>query len=596
MNSQIYIFSASNLLCNPNTNLFCKIYQPSFADFEIGKTSIQQGKSQFEWNECFQCHLIRGINFIFYIIQMKNEEQQILGKAKLNIFNLTFSQDIDLPIETNQNEGPKHKDKNIHPTLKIKIEQITDSKPIFLKNPSNRIPFNNVIYANLSFSPNYSPDFPYKSSLFDFACIPLDISFVAFDQYGNITHVVSNSDVDRSKKACHSKSTLCYCYDTFGPTIRLDLFETFFNKNGKTKTYSPFSNEYISHNSNTKLYSSFPSVRGVFVISVFDQSIPIEMYKWISIDFYISQEKHMRKTLDDVLICEPKLADVYFHSRMPVNLPRTGKVGSFTISSVAVFTADYENRNIEISPLLFSCPNYSIKIPTFSITEILPEIAQVSQVAQFTNGINKYERRVSCPLGCSASLGRALYINKFPNIMPKIRFCFSWKYLNNSLPKKRSLIDPQFEDYEENEFELELETSLFAIDDSFQVLKICSTNNKSICNGAFVHSGKRKSSLAEITADFKMIPSNVSYLCLAINSFKPLDDPIKRINFVIKVGETVLFMTTKKNITKQGFIFILMKKEINDWTIIPLLKQVKENTPTLTQKSVTNICHTLFHS
>ena len=266
------------------------------------------------------------------------------------------------------------------------------------------------------------------SSLFDFVCIPLDISFVAFDEFGNITQVVSNSDIDRSKKCCHSKNSLCYCYDTYGPTIRIDLFETFFNKNGNTKSYSPFSNEYLSHHSNTKIYSSFPSIRGVFFVSIFDQKLPIEMYKWISIDLYVSQEKHMKKTINNDIICDRKSSDVYLHSRMPLSLPGKGNVGSFTISSVAVFTADYENRNIEISPLNFSCPNYVIQIPTFSVTEILPEIAQITHVAQFGNKLSRYERRVSCPLGCSASLGRAFYINKFQSPIQKIHF-FLLKYM-----------------------------------------------------------------------------------------------------------------------------------------------------------------------
>ena len=125
MNCKILIISASNLLCHSNTSLFCKVYQSIFANFVIGETNVYLGKSTFEWNESFECHLIRGTDFTFDIIEINNEIQHIIGKAKLNIFNILFSQEINLPIEINESVNNSI---STRPTLKIKIDQLIKLK------------------------------------------------------------------------------------------------------------------------------------------------------------------------------------------------------------------------------------------------------------------------------------------------------------------------------------------------------------------------------------------------------------------------------------------------------------------------------------
>ena len=55
MNCKINISAATNISCQSELSLFCKVYQSLFANFEIGETSIRKGQTIFEWNENFEC-------------------------------------------------------------------------------------------------------------------------------------------------------------------------------------------------------------------------------------------------------------------------------------------------------------------------------------------------------------------------------------------------------------------------------------------------------------------------------------------------------------------------------------------------------------
>ena len=74
MNCKISILSVNNI--KTVKRLYCAIYQPLFANFKIGKTSIIESDSEFLWNETFNCHLIRGINFAVLILYKKIEKRK----------------------------------------------------------------------------------------------------------------------------------------------------------------------------------------------------------------------------------------------------------------------------------------------------------------------------------------------------------------------------------------------------------------------------------------------------------------------------------------------------------------------------------------
>lgn len=572
MNCKITILSVNNI--KTLKRLYCAIYQPLFANFKIGKTSIIESDSEFLWNETFNCHLVRGINFAVNIIEKNREEKKLLGRVEINCFNIQFSKNFDLPImpkSANSMTKSLTTDSSLIPYLTIRIDQILDSIPIRLKNPANKVPLNSTIYVTISFQPNFSPSFPCKQGLFDFIRIPLDISFVSYDIDGNITNICTNSICYSPKKCCHSGNSLCYSYDTFGPTLRIDLFRTFFSKSGfpVNKDHNPF------ERSANIFYSTKPSIRGILLVSLFDQTYSIDHFDWISLDIYLSQENHMKTTQNNIIMCEKEKAQVYFHSRIPLSIPKKGSLVPFTIGAVAALTSDSVS-NIEISPIYFSVPNKTLQIPTYSVTEILPEIAQV---AQFPIYSHQYERFVACPLGCCASLSRGLFINHFPQFVPKMRLRFSWAFKI------------------EDENTLEMDASVFAITKSFQVIKACTMNNKVIFDGGMIHNGFDKSDLEEININFQLIPANVSYLCITMTSLrKLLDQSIHKFVFAIAAESCNIYKVEKKKVNQQGIIVCILKRESNDWTIAPVLQQTSAKTPTLIQDMVVDLCKRIFSS
>ena len=538
MNCKIIVISASNIGPKEQTSSFCIIKQYAFEKFIIGITEVQNNNSNPVWNSEFNCHLIRGLAFDFKIIN-KNDKNLLIGHSNLTCFNCKFNEDIELPIhKIIKNDNEKS-------FLKIRIEQIHDYSIKRIKNPSNRIGINNIVYANLAFSPGFLPTFPIASNKYDFICFPLDISIISFDKYGKVSNISSYSEMLNPKCCCHSKSNLCYCSDTFGPTLRLDL---------------------------QNLFST--SVRAIIVVSIFNTSINIEQFQWIALDLYISQERHMKRTKKFDLLCNNESqANVFFFSRIPLKYSKgTTMIGVISLTSTQAYYND-NDQFVEIDPVYFSVPNHIFNIPTYSITEIVPELVQT---AKFPAVPGIYERRLSCCLGCTASLSRALFINQIQQLQ-HIDFLFSWKNVNNS----------------KLETEIEIEASSFSLDKSGNIIGVCSLNHQKIFDGALIHNGSSENGKTYIFCNFSKLPPEIEYLCFAATFIKSFDC-IKKIEMTMNIGNIILFKALKKKLTSHGIIFLYFKREKNDWVFAPILEQVKGKTPTLIQNNIVHSCKSLF--
>jgi len=373
MNFKVHVLGAKHLPFNSVTNTcnpYCGVFQNSLHKTQIGITNVMFQENSPIWNAQFEAHGIRGLTIKFEIYDMVDQQRSILlGRAEFDPFINEQGKICIVRVDPNYAEITLPE--GWKPSLEVMLERI-NTKVAISPLSQKPLPLNGVIYANLVMNPPYTTSNPIKHSG---AGCPLDIGFIAFSSLGQANTVCFNADTHLSKGVHHSSPDLTLCYDSYGPTIRIDVEKLIGGVN--------------------------PSVVGVFTVCSNDPSQLLSLYKWIAIDVYISEEKYSTSNL------LPQ-----FHSRFQPNVG-TGSIA--TAMSLAITP-----QGIVLTPLQWFAPNLNMQFAPLNPLEVLPELAVLCGLpAGFA------PRRSSCVPFIPSSLNRIMSVCGFSQLMP-IRISAGW--------------------------------------------------------------------------------------------------------------------------------------------------------------------------
>lgn len=533
MNFKISVISGNQLpIGDPNgsSDPYVVVYQNCHAKIQVGMTNAVPQNLNPVWNYSCTCHGIRGMKFLFEIFDYdRMGPHDKMGKAVWDAFHYQLGQPVVLPVIPDKDDIVLPA--GWRPSILVQVDMI-ETQPTKSPIAGMPIPPNNVIYATLAFSPEYKPKLPVINSGFGFIPCPLDIGIVAFGQDGSMKTICFNSET-KGIGVQHSGITFCFCYDTFAPSLRIDITDLF--------------------------WGPIPAVRAIVTVSTNNPKVPLSDFKWIALDFYISSEKQFQR-FDDKIVChDPNLALPLFHTRFTPTYAQ----GSTTSVCAALTPTP---QGVSITPVQWFAPNQFIQFTPYSNLEILPELATLAGIPPYN-----VKRRVACVPGCSASLNRAMMIQGYQTIVP-IRIGLGWT-TNTDLDASCLLYNAQFQHL----------TTVFY------------NHREDGPNRGVIHSGDNRTGVGAgddevISVDFSRLPPQVQFLCFTITSFKNVQfTKVKESHIRVIVGNDmeIFRVNLKKSAKATGLFFVVIYRAPNgEWNIFPSLLFTNANVPSKMQPFV----------
>lgn len=516
MNFRVHVIAGQQLpIADPtgSSDPFVSVFQDSLAEFQIGTTKVIPQNLNPTWNQSFDCHGIRGLRFRFEIFDYDRDgSHDRLGIAFFDPIHFPFGTDVWLPIMPSFDESMLPP--GWRPQLLVRVDQLP-AQPVVLQPQGQMIQMNQVIYANLDFAPAYKPKFPIAGYRMGFIPCPLDIGIITFNAKGEIVSSVFNGDV-RGKGLAHSGISFCYCYDTFSPSIRIDVGKLFMNK-------------------------KHPAIRAIITVSTNDPNRQLCEFNWISTDFYVSQEK-MFQVSKKKLIADPQYSQPFFHSRVGVPAqPGT----TLSIASILSLTP---MGGLVVQPFTWGAPNQLIPFKPLSCLECAPELALVCQLPP-----GKAKRRIAAIPGCPASINRALSIQGYNQLIP---ICVGLGWETNT----------------------DLDASCIVYGPNFQLLEVISFNHLVGAGGLIRHTGDNRTGQGsgddeQILVDLPKLPPQVQYLCFTVTSFKEVPfTKVKKAYIRVQCGkgcEVFRYNLTKSEKKTSLFFAVLYRSGPYEWNIYP---------------------------
>ena len=493
---------------------FVCVFQDALAEFQIGATKfIPQNVMNPTWNEHFDCHGIRGLNFRFEIFDYDRDgTHDLMGVAFFDPIHFPLGTDCWLPVVPSRDEA--YLPPGWQPAIRVRIEQIP-AQPILLQPQGQPIQMNQVIYINLSFSPEYKPKFPIQGYRLGFIPCPLDIGIITFNAKGEVVSSVFNGEV-KGKGLTHSGIAFCYCYDTFGPSIRIDVGKLFGNKKKA-------------------------AFRAVLTVSSNDPNVQLANFRWIAADFYVSQEK-MFQVQKKRIMATPQYSTPFFHSRVGVPAQPGSTLTVASILSITPMGA------LTVQPFAWGAPNQFIPFKPLSCLECTPELAQLCQLNPA-----KAKRRISTIPGCPASINRAMAIQGFNQIIP-ICVGLGWKTTTD------------------------LDASCIVYGANFAHIDTVSFSKLQAFGGRIKHTGDNRTGEGDgddeqIIVDLPGLPPQAHFLCFTVTSFQGTPfTKVKKAYIRIQCGKGCEIF--RANLTKSEnrtslFFAVIYRAGPYEWNIYP---------------------------
>lgn len=324
MNFELEILSARNIpeiTGKGSPSPFIDVFQTSLKKTLIGSTPVKNKTSNPEFNTQIKFHGIRGFSFSLNVMNYDEEgNHDLIGTANLSQYNLHFETLTTLQVSDNRGEI----DLIIH-----KLDSQVERSEFPINHP---LPERYVMYISLSFEPYFIPSFPIPQRNMNFSGIPLDITIVGFNCNGEVTHIEYNGEPHLYSGLYHTGLNLSYCYDTYSPSIRIDIEDVF--------------------------YSEKRASCAVVLVQCTDKFYMLSASRWIAADIYLTDEKYRRR---DLL---PR-----FLNRIQI-LNTNGSIS-------AAFTLTPTKSGLIVQPCSWIAPNTQVTFPPESICEILPELAML---------------------------------------------------------------------------------------------------------------------------------------------------------------------------------------------------------------------------
>jgi hypothetical protein len=336
---------------------FIQVLQTAFIPLAVGTTKRQTASATLDWKESFQLHGIRGLKLKFVVFEWNESgDQDAIGFAKSCA---KLDESVWLPVTLTNGASTKAR-------LLVKLTRIEGAKPEIDPNGHRPIPLNMILYANLAFSPTCPPG----------EC-PIDLSAVAFGTSGRVRALTFVSEPRDSEGIRHSGTIPTFCFDSFGPTVRIDLEAVFSRNNCAGLLF------LITSNSMNSILSSF---------------------KWLAVDFYVSAET-LCHNFGTYISLRKKFAVPLFKVRVsPAPL-----YGSTATVACQLCT---NGSGVEIQQVRWNALSHIFRFAPFSIVEMLSELGGIMG---FPPAI---PRRLACVPGSCCSLCRGFALQGFPRLCP----------------------------------------------------------------------------------------------------------------------------------------------------------------------------------
>jgi stress response protein SCP2 len=415
--------------------------QTTHANLVVGETPLSTDPENPKWNCSFAIHGIRGIAFDFAVHdRLPSNMAPLVASGSLLPTELEFGSELVVqltaPPELHRVKAGK---------LIVRIDPMPDASVVRYAGQA-MIPFNTVAYASLSFSPVHTPLPPVHCP----SC-PLDLEAVAISKTGNIARVAAASEPGDTSDLRHSGISLTRCYDTYGPSIRVDLRELFADRRGLAGIF--------------------------FVVSSHEPAIRLSDFQWIAVDVYVTGESSCHNLDGMIMATDPRMSVPLFHSRISVT-PSHGATLSIGCLMTPLPTG------VAVQPIQWSAPSFLCPLPVLSGVEIESELASL-----LGSMPKACFRRILCYPGYQCILNRGLALNGF-RAMTAITVRCEWQG------------------------SVDLDLMCLALDSNFCVSGVASFNHPREFGHAIQHCGDKKmdSSSEFISVDIPILHDNAVYL------------------------------------------------------------------------------------
>ena len=469
---------------------FVQVLQNTHERIQVGCTKAIRNERNPTWDHVFDVHGIRGLKFKFVVFDWFEGDYQAVGCAKWDIAANRLNEPTWLHVSR---DGE----------IKVNVEEIANAKPVTAPNAGQSLQRNLVIYGNLAFAPAGESR----------SC-PLDVSLIAFSRTGLVSELCLNCKKTLNGKCRHSGSVMCRCYDTYGPSIRLDL---------------------------TALFGGLDPVQAV-VIAVTSNyaSKPLSDYQWIAVDFYTTGETMCNRTRDGCLnAMDVRLQLPHFYRRVPLS-PIPGSL------ACVVGLMFHDQRGLSFQNVVWNAPSQICQLEPLTICEFAPEL---SSLAGFPCNPHVQRRFCAAPK-LTVSLRRCLSTIGIQGV-PPISIMASW------------------------DGECEMNMSAVAIDESFKKATAVYFGKLLAFNGALTHAGDQEGCdhLERITVVLPKLPPVVKYICVSLNV--PNREGIGALGRCVLrlVNDHIelFYHEFKKKLGMNGLLSMVFQRAKNDWNVIPLL-------------------------
>ncbi|KAH0793414.1 stress-induced protein [Histomonas meleagridis] len=527
MNFRVHVIAGRQLPiadANGTSDPYVIVLQDSLAKIQIGMTNVIPRNLNPTWNQSFVCHGIRGMRFKFEIFDFdQGKKHDKLGSAVFDPIFYPLNQEVWVPVYPAFDESKLPQ--GWQPALLIKVETMA-SQPLQSQFPGSPIPPNQTAYVNLAFAPAYKPPLPIQNYGLGYIPCPLDLGLISFGQRGELRSCVFNGET-KGKGVKHSGINFCFCYDTYGPSLRLDLAKMFFHKKGKG------------------------AVKALITVSTNDPKVTLDKFQWIAVDFYLSPESAFQPFGKRVICRDPNQLQPFFHQRLSAQI----QPGA-TVAVIAVLTIT--PQGVAVQPYSWCFPNPNVPVVPYSVIEVAPELAQI---CGFDPRFIK--RRIAFVPGVPISINRALLLQGY-NSLQLVRVGLGW------------------------DTKTDLDASVMIFDPNFRYVSTVSFSKLQEFGGAIRHSGDNRTGVGSgddeiIAVNLPVLPPAAHYLCFMITSFNNVPfKNVKKCHLHLVVGENVevFRINLSKSTRHTGLFFCVMyRASPHEWNVFPVNRFADANSP-----------------
>lgn len=472
-------------------NAFVQVLQNTHEQIQVGCTKAVRDTRDPVWDHTFNVHGIRGLKFEFVVFDWIDGNYKPTGAVTWILGSDNLNEETWLRIS--------HESR-----ILVKIEELSDAKPVTAPNARQPLQKDMVLYANLAFAPGCGP--------LRRVC-PLDLSLIAFSRIGAISELSLNCKRTISHKCVHSGEILCRCYDTYGPSIRIDL---------------------------TSLFGGLDPVQAVVIaVTSNESSKSLSDYEWIAVDFYTTGETICKRTREGCLnVMDERLQLPHFYRRVPLSV-----IPGSTACVVGVMF--YDHKGLSFQNVVWNAPSQVCNLKPLTICEVAPEL---SALAGFPCN-PRAQRRFSAFNGIPVSISRCLSSLGIRGIVP-VSVIATW------------------------EGDCEMNLSAIAMDKHFKRATAVYFGKLSAFHGAITHSGdpEVRNNKEEVSVNLTQLPSDVHYICMSVHL--PNQEGLVSlgrcvVQLVAHGSCEVFYHEFKKKLAMNGALVLILQKNKEDWNIIP---------------------------